>query len=145
MVWETPKTDWYGSYNSTTDTYEGDYFNASDYNRIKNNIQYLYELASELYYPSFTIDDMGDDKDYSSFFYADELNTIINNLNTINNNSVNVTGYSISATYRANSSLPSHIIWNRIESLSLKMYELMSNQYKGRRMFKWNFGIKEGF
>ena len=40
MAWTTPKTDWYG----TTDAdgvYIGDRFNAADFNRIKNNLDFL--------------------------------------------------------------------------------------------------------
>ena len=47
-LWETPKTDWYGFTNGKGD-YEGDRFNSNDYNRIKNNIQYLRDMAVEMY------------------------------------------------------------------------------------------------
>lgn len=147
MAWETPKTNWYGNYNKNTDTYTGDFFNAEDYNRIKNNVTVLYELASELYDPSFSITDMGDDKTVSDFLYATDMNTIINNLLKINSNSVKVSYHTslVKAKYTANGYTMYYSELNAIEKLMLQMYQLMSNQYIGRRMFKWNFGFKEGF
>ena len=47
MAWITPKTDWYGEV--VDGVYVGDRFNASDYNRIKNNLSYLRELAVQMY------------------------------------------------------------------------------------------------
>ena len=38
-MWQEPKTDWTVN----------DYFNYTDYNRIKNNIAYLREQALKLY------------------------------------------------------------------------------------------------
>jgi len=35
--WITPKTDWYGE-RDEEGVYSGDRFNATDFNRIKNNI-----------------------------------------------------------------------------------------------------------
>lgn len=43
-VWQTPKTDWTGTTTSSGE-YVGDRFNATDFNRIKNNLDYLRELA----------------------------------------------------------------------------------------------------
>lgn len=44
MSWSTPKTDWNGE--TVDGVYTGDRFNAVDFNRIKNNLEYLRELAS---------------------------------------------------------------------------------------------------
>ena len=48
MAWQTPKTDWHGSTNSEG-VYTGDRFNASDFNRIKNNLTFLRDMAIKLY------------------------------------------------------------------------------------------------
>lgn len=48
MAWETPKTDWYGETDSDG-VYSGDRFDYRDFNRIKNNLQYLRDLAIYLY------------------------------------------------------------------------------------------------
>ena len=46
-MWIEPKTDWSAQY-SDTGRFIGDFFNITDYNRIKNNLLYLRELATEL-------------------------------------------------------------------------------------------------
>ena len=48
MAWTTPKTDWYGVTNPSDGVYTGDRFNAVDFNRIKNNLTYLRELALKM-------------------------------------------------------------------------------------------------
>ena len=48
MAWENPKTDWHSSFDGDGN-YTGDHFNASDFNRIKNNLDYLRELASKMF------------------------------------------------------------------------------------------------
>lgn len=40
MAWITPKTDWYGVMSQDGD-YTGDYFNATDFNRICGNLTWL--------------------------------------------------------------------------------------------------------
>ena len=72
MAWITPKTDWYGEV--VDGVYVGDRFNASDYNRIKNNLSYLRELAVQMY-KEFSIHSIGADKTAKDFFYADEINS----------------------------------------------------------------------
>lgn len=69
MAWQTPKTNWK----------QGDKVNMQDYNRWKNNITYLRELSLEVY-KSYTLTDMGTDKAYTDYIYADEINTIEANL-----------------------------------------------------------------
>ena len=51
-MWQEPKTDWTVN----------DYFNYTDYNRIKNNIAYLREQALKLYI-NFPFTEMGSDKE----------------------------------------------------------------------------------
>lgn len=57
--WTTPKTDWYG-YTDGDGIYHGDRFNTEDFNRIKNNLAYLREIAVAMY-QEFSINDLGDD------------------------------------------------------------------------------------
>jgi hypothetical protein len=76
-VWQAPKTNWQN----------GDYFNLSpDYQRIKGNIEYLYEI-SQLLYPSY--------KMYELYMYtidqfprADFFNTIVYDIDLINSNTL---------------------------------------------------------
>lgn len=141
MGWETPKTDWYG----TTDSegvYSGDRFNAKDFNRIKNNLEYLREIAIKLY-DEFTINSLGDDRTPSDYFYADEINKLEENLNTINDSSIK-RSYGSPPTYYDNGNVMDFTELNRLESAILDLYDRLSNQSDGRRMFTWNFGMKGG-
>ena len=140
MSWTTPKTDWYGEI--VDDEYEGDYFNASDFNRIKNNLIYLRNLAITLY-PSFNINDLGNDRTTSDFLYAEELNKIEDNLDIINSSTIH-RNYGTKVTFYTNGNTPLYTELNRLESAILDLYNRLTNQADGRRKFTWNFGMKEG-
>lgn len=141
MAWKTPKTDWYGS-TDAGGTYTGDRFNASDYNRIKNNLDYLRNLAITLY-EEFSIVSVGDDKTYSDYFYSDEINQLEENLNTINKKTLN-REYGTTPAYFDNGNIMDYVELNRLESAILDLYNRLTNQSEGRRMFVWNFGMKGG-
>ena len=81
MAWTTPKTDWYGAV--VNGVYTGDRFNAVDFNRIKNNLVYLRDLAVKVY-EEFSITAVGADKTTADYFYAEEINKMEQNLATIN-------------------------------------------------------------
>ena len=59
MAWQTPKTDWHGSTNSEG-VYTGDRFNASDFNRIKNNLTFLRDMTERMVYGCPVHSPMGD-------------------------------------------------------------------------------------
>lgn len=139
--WQTPKTDWYGE--TVDGVYTGDRFNAVDFNRIKNNLIYLRDLAIKMY-KEFDIATVSNDKSYGDYPYADEINTIESNLETINSNTLN-RSYGDSRKYNDNGAFIDYTELNRIESAELDLYNRLSNQRDGRRMFTWNFGMKGGF
>lgn len=141
MSWTTPKTDWYGS-TDADGVYTGDRFNAEDFNRIKNNLQYLRDLAIKLY-AEFTISDMGSDRAQGDYFYADEINLLENNLTTINKNTLNKS-YGTAPIYMDNGNTMDYTELNRLEGAILSLYENMMNALSGRRLFTWNFGMKGG-
>ena len=141
MAWQTPKIDWYGYVNSDG-VYIGDYFNYTDFNRIKNNLEFLRDLAIELY-NTFDIVPLGKDKTYSDYFYADEINQLEKNFTTINSKTVNA-HYGNAPTYTENGHIMSFEELNRLESAILSLYNYLNNQAANRRMFTWNFGIKGG-
>lgn len=141
MSWETPKTDWYGVTDSDG-VYSGDRFNATDFNRIKNNLEYLRELSLYMY-DEYDINDVGDDRTVTDYLYADEINELEENLVTINENTL-VQSYGDSPTYSANGLTMDYTELNRLESAILDLYDKLTNQYDGRRMFTWNFGMKGG-
>lgn len=138
MAWTTPKTDWHGE--ETDGVYSGDYFNASDFNRIKNNLDYLRELAVKMY-DSFTIQSLGDDRSEKDYFYADEINKLEDNLKTINNNTLK-RSYGMAPTYADNGNTMDFKELNRLEGAILDLYNKLTNEHDGRRMFTWNFGMK---
>ena len=141
MAWSTPKTDWFGSTDSEG-VYTGDRFDAVDFNRIKNNLEYLRTLAIKMY-DDFSINVLGQDREYSDYFYADEINKLEENLVTINEHSLN-RSYGTSPTYSDNTPVMDFTELNRLESAILDLYDRLTNQSDGRRMFMWNFGMKGG-
>lgn len=141
-MWQTPKTDWYGAVDANG-VYSGDRFNAADFNRIKNNLQELRDLAVRLY-DEFSIVSLGADKTVKDYFYADEINQLEANLNTINSKTLNLS-YGSTPTYMENGNTMDFAELNRLEGAILDLYEKIKNQVEGRRTFQWNFGIKGGF
>lgn len=142
MAWQTPKTDWHGSSDSDG-VYTGDRFNAVDFNRIKNNLDYLRELAIKLY-DEFSIVSLGADRTQADYFYADEINQLEENLTIINNKTLR-RSYGTVPTYVDNGNTMDFKELNRLESAMLDLYGRLTNEFEGRRMFTWNFGIKGGF
>lgn len=142
MAWETPKTDWHSD-TDANGVYTGDRFNAADFNRIKNNLAYLRELAITLY-PKFELGSLGSDRTPGDYFYADEVNRLEENLMTLNANTLRM-NYGSSPTYYENGRTMDFAELNRLESAILDLYNRLTNQSAGRRMFMWNFGIKGGF
>ncbi len=141
MAWATPKTDWKASF-APDGSYAGDWFNASDFNRIKNNVQYLYELALTMYEP-FSIVPMGADRTVSDYIYADEMKQIEENLVTITEYAP-ISYYIIMRSYTENGPFPTFSELNYLENWTLAMYNQLINEYNGRRNFEWNFGDKGG-
>lgn len=131
ILWTTPKTDWTAS----------SYFNAVDYNRIKNNLIVLSDLVNAVY-PALSIADMGSDKTVSDFMYADEFNLFETNLETMKNWIVDL-GIGRGTLYSENAPMPNYTELNRIESAMLKMHDNLVGQANGRPMlyFTLNGGI----
>ena len=80
MQWIEPKTDW-AARKDDEGKYAGDYFNIVDYNRIKNNIEFLGAVARK-FWPVFVR--AMPDRNYEEYPYADEINTLADNLEAIN-------------------------------------------------------------
>lgn len=141
-MWLEPKTDWYGRVNDSGE-YEGDRFNKDDYNRIKNNLIYLRDIAIEVW-EEFDIKYVSEDKNYSDYFYADEINRLEDNLETISSKTIQK-DYGQAPIYSDNSPTMDFNELNRLESAILDLYDRINNAYEGRRMFTWNFGMKGDF
>lgn len=140
MTWQTPKTDWHGTTDSEGN-YIGDRFNAVDFNRIKNNLSYLRDLASRLY-DEFYIVSLGEDRTPKDYFYADEINQLEKSLDTINSHSLK-RSYGTAPIYVDNGNTMDYVELNRLESAILDLYNKLTNQYNGRRNLTFMFGAKE--
>lgn len=140
MSWVTPKIDWHGE--TVNGIYSGDRFNASDFNRIKNNLEYLRNLSVKMY-DEYDFGWLGDDRTIGDYFYADEINTLEQNLAAINSHTVKES-YGTAPTYADNGNTMDFTELNRLESASLDLYDKLTNQHDGRRMLTWNFGMKGG-
>ena len=140
-MWTTPKTDWGGM--TVEGEYRGDRFAAADFNRIKNNLEYLRELVVKMY-AEFTIHSLGNDRSPKDFFYADEINKLEENLVTVNEHSLK-RSYGTAPIYADNGNTMDYKELNRLEGAILDLYQKLTNQSEGRRRLTWNFGVKEGF
>lgn len=140
MSWVTPKTEWqvrrdeYGKY-------AGDYFEADDYNRIKNNLMFLRNFASKLY-PAFDITDMGEDRREEDYLYADEVNLLEENLEKIAAGTYKP-DYGETPVFADNETYIDYHELNRIEGAMLNLYNNLSGQYEGRRMLTFMLGNRE--
>ena len=109
-MWQEPKTDW------TAD----DYFNLSDYNRIKNNIAYLRELALEVY-TEFPWNDMGADKtSYTEYPYAYE--------------------FDVQKQWYENVRTPNYEDFNRLERACLLFYSGFNGIKENKRRLPFRLG-----
>lgn len=140
MTWSTPKTDWHGA--TVDGVYTGDRFDSEDFNRIKNNLECLRELALTMY-EEFTIHSLGSDRTPKDYFYADEINQLEENLVTINNRTLR-RSYGTAPVYVDNGNTMDFNELNRLESAIFDLYDSLTNKHDGRRMFTWNFGMGGG-
>lgn len=128
-LWHTPKTNWKAT----------DRFNYVDYNRIKNNLTYLHDLAQEVY-KQFSIVDMGADiEDYTGWFTAAAFNAFESNLETINKN-IFTQDYGVSQRFFNNGQFIKWDELNRIESATLQMNDILERQKVNLRKLPFRLG-----
>ncbi len=112
MAWQTPKTDWKST----------DRFNIGDFNRIKNNIVIVYEMARTVLNRVYNIEDMGADiSSYAVTWSVPSFNAIENNVETINVNGYNL-DIGAKQTFHVNGLFITAKELNRIESFCLTYY-----------------------
>lgn len=149
MAWITPKTDWASVYDDVTNRYIGDYFNIVDYNRIKNNLMELRELATQLIYPvpKFTVgvdkhfpDAENPDYDNDNFF-ADELNAIEQGLLALDE-AMPFVDFGECQTFIDNGRFIDYAELNRIESAQLKLYNILTDSIKGKLRLAFTLGMR---
>ena len=137
MAWTPPKTDWQGG-RDATGKYVGDYFNLADYNRIKNNLQMLRDMAIELY-PEFSIITGPDWTSYETRPYASDINQIEDNLEKI---CAGTYPFAVGnkKTYYGNVATIDYKELNRIESATLLIYNNLQGQAAGKRRLSFTLG-----
>ena len=149
MAWITPKTDWSEQYDDAG-VYIGDFVNVSDYNRIKNNLLYLRELASSLVgrmpriivgADKHEIDDAHPDWENDNYF-ADEWNLIEDALETIDD-ALRWIDFGEKQTFYDNGRFIDATELNRIEGASLKLYELLENSIENKTRLAFRLGTRE--
>ena len=133
MSWVTPKTDW----DNVTDK-----FNISDYNRIKGNLEFLANKASDLY-AKINIDDMGVEKTYNDYIYASDFNKIEENLEKINQ-SIFSQDIGDQQEFSPNGIFVKYDELNRIESAMVRINNLLDRQKYGLRRLSFRLGNMKG-
>lgn len=149
MSWITPKTNWKGLYDENG-RYIGDFFEYTDYNRIKNNLAHLRTMAVQMFYgiPEF---DLGADKheydeehpDYDNdIYFADEFNAIEDGLASIDD-AIPFIDFGEKKTYVDNGRFIDAAELNRIESAQLRLYELINNAIGAKLSLGFDLGTRE--
>lgn len=145
-MWIQPKTDWNMRYDSDG-LFIGDFINVTDYNRIKNNLLHIRDLASQLIYDMPTIvvgqDKHLPDNDNPDFdndnFFADEFNLIEDALEIIDD-AIGWADYGEKQTFYDNGRMIGMDELNRIESASLELYDLLTNSLAGKMRLSFRLG-----
>lgn len=116
MAWQTPKTTW-----ENNEVFEV----ALDYERIRGNINYLHELAEQLY-PPFSLDTMAD-APATGFPYPNWLNTVVDNTGKLARETLTPSDFLEMARYKGNAPGWDADDLNRIES----NHQLLYGIFKG--------------
>lgn len=128
-IWIEPKINWKAE----------DRFNIKDYNRIKNNLSYLHEVAKTLVKP-FEIEDTGKYMNsYMEYWDVDKFNAFENNLDAINRNTYNK-DFGVKQRFFENGKFIKWDELNRIESAILEIKEMLERQELGLRRIPFVFG-----
>lgn len=130
-TWTTPKTNWTAT----------DRFNIVDYNRIKNNLQYLHDESEDIF-GEYSIIDMGSDiSSYESYWNVSNFNAFETNLQTINENMLNASIGS-KMTFYANGVFITYTELNRIESATVTLKATIDGWYEAMATLPFRLGAK---
>lgn len=124
MAWQTPKTDWAVKYDAAGE-YTGNYFGAEDYNRIRDNLIYLDELAQQLW-PAFFMP-APPQMTAESMVYAATVNALETALDALVRNTFDP-GAAPCKTWAGNASAPTAEDWNRWEKSCALLYGALEQQ-----------------
>ena len=143
-TWLQPKTDWKIEYDSEGN-YTGDYFEPEDYNRIKNNVNYLKDFAQYLYVCNPVFEDLGEDVYYGS---ANELTAswwgrLQKNLEEINAKTLTL---ELGNKSFFSGNMPGRLLEEliRVETICLSMYTIFSVIEKNKPRLAFRLGNMKG-
>ena len=132
MAWIEPKTNWTSSSR----------FNIEDFNRIKNNLLYLHDVAL-VRVGAFEIESMGEDlyvgEDEYKNWVLEDFNAIENNLHIISNKIMDA-DIGTKKTFYENGLMPDYVELNRIESVTLRNKNALDNLSAGLRRIPFKLG-----
>lgn len=131
MAWSTPKTNWIAT----------DMINVVDFNRWKNNLDYLQNLCEKMY--PIVKSNMGTDQTVEDIPYEDMLNNIENTLDNVNQSSYNF-DIGEKQVFSANSYYIDYNEINRIESAELKLYKWLKAQFDAIPRLAFRLGNYRG-
>lgn len=135
-MWQTPKTDW-----KWVSEDVGDFFEYTDYNRIKGNIEYLHTLGQEIF-RAFHMDDMGNEKESRSDYpYADEINLLSTNLENLVAGTVFI-DLGTKVICAENELTPGYTEWNRIENATLEIYNRLNHIRENKPRLPRRLGLR---
>lgn len=142
LEWIPPKTDWKVSYDAEGH-YTGDYLEPADYNRMKNNLCCLKELAERLNREVEGFQDMGRDVVYGDSMepFASSFRVLQDNLDAVNRHSMKLhLGEPERFAPDTASCLKEEL--NRIESAELRIYEMLTGQRNNKPRLQMILGRK---
>lgn len=126
MAWQTPKTDWKVEYDSEG-RYLGDYFQASDFQRIKGNFETLWGMGvAAASAPHIT------DVTVSTFGYASIINELERFIDSLHDKYPSFNWVEDTKTWNGNSTAPLAEDFNRIERTQLQFYDLFVRMEEAR-------------
>lgn len=133
IEWVEPKTNWSSN----------DRFNITDFNRIKNNLEYLHAKAISMY-KNFNLSDMGSDiMSYENFWKVNYFNAFEENVDIINK-TILTKDYGTSQKFFANGPFIRWDELNRIENACLQMKDILYRQEIGLRKIPFSLGNMKG-
>lgn len=110
MAWLTPKTDWEST----------DFYNLTDYNRIRGNLLYIKGFAKKFLGKVTYLKTMTEKTSYSESFTPDEVNDLQYNLGRINELTYEL-DIGDDTEYEKGGYTPTYEQWNRLESYTLEI------------------------
>lgn len=131
------KTDWKVSYDSSGN-YIGDYFEFTDYNRIKSNYDELFIYINHFF--NIQKIDMITINNHSEYPTANLFNSLENNAKNVYNNSVKIYPVYNSKTWYPNQSSPNYEDINRLEKFCGDYNNVFENSYKGLKRLSFKLG-----